>query len=157
MNTTAGHGRRTKGRKQKEFFTILHPSPSSSSSPWSLFPVSTAMRAPRQDFSLLQFPTTSGPILLFRAQPSVLSAWRLLELSTKPHSGIQKHPKYILSWFPTIEPLGSWNITRPQFEVPSTWSPKTREFSWLCGSCSLHLELCCPPWQQPQEAKWALD
>ena len=42
INTLAGHGRRTKGRKQKrEFlFTILHPSPSSSSSPWSFFSVS---------------------------------------------------------------------------------------------------------------------
>ena len=99
MITIAGIERRTKWRKQKEFFfTIPHP-PSSSSSLWSLLPVSTAMRAPGQDFSLLQFPTTSGPILLFRAQPSTLSAWRLLELSTKPHSGIQKHPEYILSWF----------------------------------------------------------
>lgn len=100
MMTIAGTGRRTKGRKQKEFlFTIPHPPPSSSSSLWSLLPVSTATRAPGQDFSVLQFPTISGPILLFRAQPSALSAWRLLKLSTKPHSGIQKHPEYILSWF----------------------------------------------------------
>lgn len=54
MNTIAGSGRRTKRRKQKEFlFAILHPSPSSGSSLWSFFPVSTAMRAPGQDFSLL--------------------------------------------------------------------------------------------------------
>ena len=80
-------------------FAILHPSPSSSASLWSFFPVSTATRAPGQDFSLLQFPTTFGPILLSRAQLSALSAWRLLEWRTKPHSGIQKHPEYILSWF----------------------------------------------------------
>lgn len=52
-----------------------------------------------------------------------------------------------ISWadFPSIDPLDSSLITRPQFEAPSTWSLQTQQFSWLCVSCSLHLELYWPP------------
>ena len=142
MITIAGIERRTKGRKQKEFlFTIPHPPPSSSSSLWSLLPVSTAMRAPGQDFSLLQFPTTSGPILLFRAQPSALSSGRLLKLSTKPHSGIQKHPKYILSWF-----SHHWSPWILEHNSSTIWS----SFYVVPEDSGILLA-------QPQEAKWALD
>ena len=145
MITIAGIERRTKGRKQKEFFfTIPHP-PSSSSSLWSLLPVSTAMRAPGQDFSLLQFPTTSGPILLSRAQPSTLSVWRLLELSTKPHSGVQKHPEYILSWFshhwsPWILEHNSSTIWSSFYVVPNGLgnSPGSVEAAPSILSCAAH-------------------
>lgn len=141
MNTIAGSGRRTKGRKQKEFlFAILHPSPSSGSSLWSFLPVSTAMRAPGQDFSLLQFPITFGPILLFRAQLSALSAWRLLEWNTKPHSGLQKHPKYILSWF-----SHHWSPWFFAHNLSTIWS----SFYVVPANSATLLALCkllSPPW-----------
>ena len=61
------------------------------------------MRAPGQDFSLLQFPTISLPILLARAQPSM--TYPLLELTTKLPSGIKIVPNTFWADFPPLIPL----------------------------------------------------